>query len=368
MLKTRDRIAAYTVASAGFESACRIDSLPQSHHAARLHGHSFLVKLRADLPAGWASFEGGEAEDLRRYLQHLTSPLDHRYLNEIIDNPTNENIARWLREQLPFAADKVAVQSTRHEGVDLARDGTAHVWRRFEFEAAHQLPNVEPGHQCGRMHGHGFKVILHAHQYLGDAEMAVDLDELERLWSGVAPELEFSCLNDVPGLENPTSENICAWLWQRLKPRLQALSYVSVYETATAGCHFDGQVYRIWKDFRFESALRFERQAAHEPRRRMHGHSYLVRLHLQAPLDTVAGWTIDYGDVKARFKPLLAQLDHYTLNDLPDLKIPSCARVADWIRCRIDAALPQLDRVDCYERSGCGAVLSWADEGPSLPV
>ena len=359
---------AYTVASSGFEAACKIDTLPDTHPASRLHGHSFLVKLRAALPAGWAQFPGSEADDLRLHLQTLLQPLDHRYLNEIIANPTNENIARWVRDSLSFEVDKVAVQSTRHEGVDIDRHGNAHVWRRFEFEAAHQLPNVEPGHQCGRMHGHGFKVILHAHQFLGDADMAVDLDELGRLWSQVAPELEFSCLNDIPGLENPTSEHICAWLWQRLKPELAALSYVSVYETATAGCHFDGQQFRIWKDFRFESALRFDQAPAEQRRRCLHGHSYLVRLHLQAPLDSVLGWTIDYGDVKTRFKPVLAQLDHYTLNDIKGLETPSSIGVANWIRQCVEAELPELDRVDCYERSGCGAALSWAEEGPSLPI
>ncbi len=100
----------------------------------------------------------------------------------------------------------------------------------------------------------------------------------------------------------------------------------------------------------------------------MHGHSYLVRMHLQAPLDRVLGWTIDYGDVKARFNPVLAQLDHHTLNEQLGLDTPSSAEIAHWIRQRVATDLPELDRVDCYERSGCGAILSWAEEGPALPV
>ena len=198
--------------------------------------------------------------------------------------------------------------------------------------------------------------------------MAVDLDDLEKLWFMVSPELEFSCLNDIPGLENPTSEHLCQWLWQKLNPEMQALSYVSVYETATAGCHYDGRKFRIWKDFRFESALMLNQAPEGEKRRRMHGHSYLVRLHLQAELDEVLGWTIDYGDVKSRFKPLLAQLDHHTLNALPQLETPSSSGIAEWIRSRIAQSLPELDRVDCYTRRGCGTVLSWADQGPALPV
>ena len=63
--------------------------------------------------------------------------------------------------------ESVGIQSTKDEGADIDRDNHVHIWRRFRFEAAHQLPNVPEGHQCGRMHGHGFEVILHADQDLG---------------------------------------------------------------------------------------------------------------------------------------------------------------------------------------------------------
>lgn len=359
---------AYTVATAGFEAACKIDTLPESHRAARLHGHGFQVKVRVALPDDWRRFEGSEVDDLSAQINRAIERLDHRYLNDIIANPTNENIARWLQSQLEIDANKIAVQSTPTEGVDLDHNGDAHVWKQFTFEAAHQLPNVAPGHQCGRMHGHGFRVILHANQRLGDAPMGVDIDQLAALWETVSAELEYACLNDIPGLENPTSEHLSAWLWQRLKPRLASLSFVSVYETATAGCHYDGTNFRIWKDFRFESALSLKMAEAGDKRRSMHGHSYLTRLHLQAPLDTILGWTIDYGDVKTRFKPILKQLDHHTLDSLNGMGTPSSAAVAKWIRENIAATLPELDRIDCYEKPGCGAVLSWANEGPSLPI
>ena len=361
-------LSAYTVATAGFEAACKIESLPEQHPASRLHGHGFQVKIRAVLAEGWARFPGSEVGDLLSHLQACIAPLDHKYLNDVVSDPTNENIARWIQQQLCIDIDKISVQSTGNEGVDIDKHGTAHVWQRFRFEAAHRLPNVAPGHQCGRMHGHGFEVILHANQSLGNAAMAVDFNALAALWNQVAPELEFACLNDIKGLENPTSEHLCAWLWKRLKPELSMLSYVSVYETSTAGCHFDGQKFRIWKDFRYESALYFDNAPADEVRRQLHGHSYLTRLHLEAPLDAVLGWTIDYGDVKARFKPLLEQLDHYTLNDIPGMVAPSCAGIAAWIRTQVADSLPELNRIDCYEKTACGAVLSWAEQGPALPI
>jgi 6-pyruvoyltetrahydropterin/6-carboxytetrahydropterin synthase len=149
---------------------------------------------------------------------------------------------------------------------------------------------------------------------------------------------------------------------------LGALSWVTVYETATAGCHYDGTHYRIWKEQRFESALQLHRAPEGDPRRRLHGHSYLLRLHLTAPLDDVLGWTVDYGDVKALFKPVYAQLDHHRLDTLPLVNDADPASLVLWMREQAAATLPALDRIDLFETPGCGASLSWGALGPALPA
>lgn len=356
----------FYTAAAPFEAACRIESpqgspLPVGHCARRLHGHSFLAKLRVQNAAS--------VEALRRQLGECVAPLDYNDLNQFLPMPTDENLARWVRARmaLPGVAS-VGVQSTRHQGADLDLQDNAHIWRRFRFEAAHRLPQVPPGHQCGRMHGHGFEVILHANQNVQAQDMGVDFDLLEAVWLPLHAQLHHHCLNDIPGLENPTSEMLAAWLWARLKPELEALSWVSVYETVTAGCHYDGQRYRIWKDQRFESALHLERAAPDAGVRRLHGHSYLLRLHLTSPLDAVMGWTVDYGDVKQLFTPLYQQLDHHCLNELPGLDEPDPPGLARWIRTQASPGLPQLDRIDLYETPGCGVVLSWGEHEPGLPV
>jgi 6-pyruvoyltetrahydropterin/6-carboxytetrahydropterin synthase len=218
------------------------------------------------------------------------------------------------------------------------------------------------------MHGHGFEVIVHANQDLDGQDMGVDFDRLEALWAPLQQELHTVCLNDIPGLENPTSEMIAHWIWQRLKPQLPMLSWVTVYETVTAGCHYDGQHYRIWKEQRFEAALSLCRASAGDPRRRLHGHSYQLRLHLLAPLDTVMGWTVDYGDVKDLFKPVYQQLDHHRLDELPVLDSADTVSLLYWMRDQLGNRLPALDRIDLYETPGCGAILSWGEEGPALPV
>jgi 6-pyruvoyltetrahydropterin/6-carboxytetrahydropterin synthase len=356
-------------AAAPFEAARAVSILPQGHRARNLHGHSFVARVRAEVPHGWAPFPGDEAATLSEAIRSSVEPLDYQQLNDHLVTPTDENLARWIRERLDLPGiEFVGVQSTKDQGADLDHDNQAHVWRRFRFEAAHQLPNVPKGHQCGRMHGHGFEVILHANQRLNGDDMGVDFDRLGEIWMPYHQQLHMRCLNDIPGLENPTSEMLAAWLWQRIKPMLPELSWITVYETVTAGCHYDGQHYRIWKEFRFESAVSLTRAPDGHVARQLHGHSYLSRLHLTAPLDDVLGWTVDYGDVKAIFKPTYNRLDHYFLNELPGLEHSDVASLLRWIKGNIAPELPELDRIDLFETPGCGALLSWGEQPPALPT
>jgi 6-pyruvoyltetrahydropterin/6-carboxytetrahydropterin synthase len=359
----------YYVATAPFEAARRVDILPKGHPSRRLHGHSFLARVRAELADSWAPFRGDEVAALKSVLEACVRPLDYNELNTQLQIPTDENLARWVRGNLNISGvNSVGVQSTQHQGADLDGNEHLHIWRRFRFEAAHQLPNVRAGHPCGRMHGHGFEVILHADQELDQRDMGVDFDHLNEIWMPIQNELNYACLNDILGLENPTSEILSRWLWSRIKSILPELSWVTVYETDTAGCHYDGQQYRIWKEQKFESALQLVRAPEGNPRRRLHGHSYLIRLHLTALLDDVMGWTVDYGDVKELFKPVYEQLDHHLLNKLPGIQDTDPTSVVKWIRNQMKGQLPQLDRIDLYETPGCGVQLCWGEQGPALPT
>lgn len=80
------------------------------------------------------------------------------------------------------------------------------------------------------------------------------------------------------------------------------------------------------------------------------------------------GWTVDYGDVKAVFKPVYERLDHHQLDGLAGLDDADPASLTRWLRGETAEALPQLDRIDLLETPGCGAVLSWGEQGPALPA
>lgn len=354
-----EHFCAWHVASSSFEAARSLPGLASGHRLARLHGHHFEAQLRAELPAAWAPFAGGEVSRLQALLQAQTERWDYRHLNDSHHQPSDLGLAQALAAQLQAVPGhrQLSLRSTAGTGVDLRSDGPAQVWRRYAFHSAHQLPQVPAGHKCGRLHGHGFEVILHAELAEGASDVALG-ETLDTLWAPWAKQLDHAYLNDLPGLHNPTSEILSSWLFERLQAQCPALCGVTVFETGSSASHFDGQHYRIWKAFTLDSAVQLRQAPEGSPLRRVHGHTYTMRLHLSAPLDQVQGWVVDFGDVKELFSPLFKSLDHHPLHLMPELGEADVASVARWTLSRAREVLPQLDRVDLYETPGCGVVVA----------
>jgi 6-pyruvoyltetrahydropterin/6-carboxytetrahydropterin synthase len=115
------------------------------------------------------------------------------------------------------------------------------IFRAFTIEAAHRLPNVPAGHKCSRLHGHSFRIELHVKGEI-DARTGwvMDFADLKAVFEPVFARLDHQYLNEIPGLENPTSENLARWIWSEMKSRLPLLSKVVIHETCTSGCSYDG--------------------------------------------------------------------------------------------------------------------------------
>ena len=115
------------------------------------------------------------------------------------------------------------------------------IFKEFRFEAAHRLPNLPADHKCSRLHGHSFHVAVHV---AGDVDphsgWVIDFGDIKAAFQPLEEELDHHYLNEVPGLDNPTSENIAIWIWDRLAPALPGLSKVVVRETCTSGCVYKG--------------------------------------------------------------------------------------------------------------------------------
>ncbi|MEC9372927.1 MAG: 6-carboxytetrahydropterin synthase QueD [Planctomycetota bacterium] len=113
--------------------------------------------------------------------------------------------------------------------------------KSFGFEAAHFLPTFPEGHKCRRMHGHSFRVeIIVEGDVAPEKGYLVDYGEIKRAIRPMEERLDHRILNEIEGLENPTSEVIAAWIWERLQPELPLLSEVVVHETCTSRCHYHG--------------------------------------------------------------------------------------------------------------------------------
>ena len=115
------------------------------------------------------------------------------------------------------------------------------IFKEFQFEAAHRLPNVPPEHKCARLHGHSFRCELRVAGPVGERSGWVrDFADLADAFEPVWRQLDHRYLNEIPGLENPTSEVLAQWIWERVAPQLPGLCAVSVKETCTTGCCYRG--------------------------------------------------------------------------------------------------------------------------------
>jgi 6-pyruvoyltetrahydropterin/6-carboxytetrahydropterin synthase len=116
------------------------------------------------------------------------------------------------------------------------------IFEEYAFEAAHRLPNVPAGHKCERLHGHSYRVGVHITGPVDDhAGWVRDFADLSYAMRPILDLLDHYYLNEVEGLENPTSEVLARWIWARLQPVMPELSQIVVRETCTSGCIYRGE-------------------------------------------------------------------------------------------------------------------------------
>ena len=116
------------------------------------------------------------------------------------------------------------------------------IYKDITFEAAHLLPNVPKDHKCRQLHGHSFKVRITLD---GPVDKSIgwveDFADLKKAFDPILQKLDHHYLNEIAGLENPTSENLVKWIWERLKPNINYLHSIEVKETCTTGCIYEGE-------------------------------------------------------------------------------------------------------------------------------
>lgn len=115
------------------------------------------------------------------------------------------------------------------------------IYKIFRFDAAHYLPNVPTGHKCGGMHGHTYVIKVHIS---GDVQSytgwVMDFAHIKNIIKPLIDLVDHKILNDIPGLQNPTSEHVCMWFWQRIKPAIPGLQRIELNETPDSGVIYEG--------------------------------------------------------------------------------------------------------------------------------
>ncbi len=112
----------------------------------------------------------------------------------------------------------------------------------FEFESAQSLPTFPQGHKCRQVHGHSFKLTVSVRGEVDEASgILYDHAVISKAMRPIVDQLDHAYLNDIPGLENPTIERMCRWLWQKLAPQLPGLYELVLHETPRARCIYRGE-------------------------------------------------------------------------------------------------------------------------------
>lgn len=119
---------------------------------------------------------------------------------------------------------------------------THEISKTFTFESAHYLPYVPDGHKCGRIHGHSYRCTVYVAGDLDRLGWVVDFAAITEAFEPIRRALDHQTLNDIVGLDNPTSELLATWIWNRLAVTgiARGLSRVEVSETAESSCSYTG--------------------------------------------------------------------------------------------------------------------------------
>jgi len=116
---------------------------------------------------------------------------------------------------------------------------TVEIACEFDYEAAHWLPLVPEGHQCGRMHGHSYHLTVTIRGPVGLDGFVIDFADVKAAVLPLVKQLDHQTLNEIDGLDNPTVENQLVWFWDRLP--IPGLFELHLRETRTNSATYRGE-------------------------------------------------------------------------------------------------------------------------------
>ena len=116
------------------------------------------------------------------------------------------------------------------------------VYKTFTIEAARSLPKLPNGHPCQNVHGHSFKITITVEGKIDkNTGLVMDFADIDSAFRPIYERIDHTYLNEINGLENPSSENLCRWIWKQLDLSLNGLKQIEVKETESTGCIYKGE-------------------------------------------------------------------------------------------------------------------------------
>ncbi|MBJ13261.1 MAG: 6-carboxytetrahydropterin synthase QueD [Candidatus Marinimicrobia bacterium] len=116
------------------------------------------------------------------------------------------------------------------------------VYKTFTIEAARSLPKLPNGHPCQSVHGHSFKITITVEGKIDkNTGFVMDFADIDSAFRPIYERIDHTYLNEINGLENPSSENLCRWIWKQLDLSLNGLKQIEVKETESTGCIYKGE-------------------------------------------------------------------------------------------------------------------------------
>lgn len=118
----------------------------------------------------------------------------------------------------------------------------ARLTRQFDFHAAHRLPRFDENHPCRGLHGHTFTCEVVVEGVVDPHSGTVIMfEDLKAAIKPVEEQLDHSLLNDIAGLEQPTTEYLARWIFDQLKPALPPLTLIRLWETPRNSVEYWGE-------------------------------------------------------------------------------------------------------------------------------
>ena len=115
------------------------------------------------------------------------------------------------------------------------------VYKTFSVESARSLPYLPNGHPWKSVHGHSFKITITVNGQINeDTGFVMDFSDIDSVFAPIHEMIDHAYLNEIKGLENPSSENLCKWIWKKLILSLPRLSQIEIRETDSTNCIYKG--------------------------------------------------------------------------------------------------------------------------------